>query len=100
MTSYEIRVLLHYYYSAEDHGDMSRNPPIWRPTIESFKENDLLTETHRLAGVLYAITDRGRAYCEALQQVPLPEPQWIVRVPTDWTIFLKHPPSQSRSENP
>lgn len=77
MTPYEIRALLHYYASNKDHGDLNRNPPIWRPTIESFLAQGLIVATSGLA-VVYEITDRGRIYVEALQRVPLPVQRWVM----------------------
>lgn len=34
------------------------------------------------AVMCYTLTDRGLAYCEALQRVPLPEQQWVIRWPS------------------
>jgi hypothetical protein len=76
VTPYEINILLHYYSRAEDHPDISRNPPIWRPTMFSFAERGLICDgTH---GVSYGLTDRGRAYIEALQRIPLPQQVWVM----------------------
>jgi DNA-binding PadR family transcriptional regulator len=80
MTAYEIRVLLHYHMVPDqDHPDIQRAPPIWRPTIEKFQEEHLLQMTldrGAIRDVVYEITDRGRAYCERLQTLPLPEQTW------------------------
>lgn len=81
MTPYEIGLILHYYYSAEDHEDIQRNPPVTRPTLLSFVEHGLLVYRHdserQVDDAMYAITERGTAYCKALQRVQLPIQIWI-----------------------
>ena len=83
MTPYEIGVLLHYYARCDDHEDVRRKPPIWHPTIEAFIASGLLrylpaSERDDWVGATYEIGARGRAYCEALQRVPLPVQAWIL----------------------
>lgn len=73
MTPYEIDILLHYYCRVDDHEDMSRTPPIWRPTIEGFiQEGVLSVGTGGREERAYSLTDRGKAYCEQLQRLKLP----------------------------
>jgi hypothetical protein len=77
MTPYELGILLHYYCRPVDHDDALRNPPIWRPTIQRFLDAELLRvvpEANRDASWprAYEMTERGRVYCVALQNVPLP----------------------------
>lgn len=83
MTPYEIDVLLWYYARCEDHPDMVRNPPVWRPTIDGFKADNLLTSGEELCtrGTCYSLTERGTAYVEALQRVPLPTSRWVIEWP-------------------
>lgn len=85
MTPYEIDVLLWYSARCEDHPDMIRNPPVWRPTVDQFKALDLLVLASKemSRGTCYELTDRGRVYVEALQAVPLPRPTWKVDWPRD-----------------
>ena len=78
MTPYEIDILLHYYARCEDHGDVERKPPIWPSTLLYFLEQELLATANAEAQAHYAITDRGRAYVEALQRVPLPVQVWVM----------------------
>lgn len=82
MTPYEIGVLLHYYCRAEDHEDIDRQPPVWRPTILAFKAEGLLRDAvpdERNGGNLtFTVTERGKAFCEALQRVPLPIQKWVM----------------------
>jgi hypothetical protein len=77
MTPYEIDVLLWYYTRPGDHPDVQRDPPVWRPTIQNFIVDGLLSQMVSETSV-YVLTDRGAAYCQALQQVPLPEQQWVM----------------------
>lgn len=83
MTCYEIGILLHYYVKCEDHPDIERNPPIWRPTIDNFISHNLLEHNTRAAAPgdvapTYAVTERGRVFMEALQGVPLPIKKWVM----------------------
>lgn len=82
MTPYEIDVLLHYYCRAVDHPDMERNPPVWKPTILQFVGEGLLAVATS-KGMCYSLTERGQAYVDALQRVPLPRSAWIV----DWPLL-------------
>ena len=87
MTPYEIGVLLHYYARAEDHEDLHRRPPVWADTLTKFMAADLiryLSERERAAlyPMVYQLTERGRAYCESLQRVPLPESVWVTHWPS------------------
>ena len=79
MSPYKLNIMLHYYARTNDHPDIVRNPPIWRPTIESFMRDGLLEVGDKLEdAAVYRITARGRAFCEALTLVPLPEHQCVV----------------------
>lgn len=77
MSPYEIGILIWYYAHVDDHPDIERRPPVWEPTLDQFLRWNLLrpsfeTERH------YMLSDRGRAYVEALQRVPLPTSIWVV----------------------
>lgn len=79
MTPYEIDILLFYYARCEDHPDIVRNPPGWRVTVKSLIEQDLLTREERTEwNLAFRLTDRGTAYVDALQRVPLPRAAWLV----------------------
>lgn len=78
MTPYEIDVLLHYHTRSTDHPDYVRNPPVWRPTIQRFVEDGLLSDIP-IDDQCYRITDKGRFYVEeGLCKVPLPEQAWRI----------------------
>jgi hypothetical protein len=79
MSPFDIGVLLHYYAHVDDHPRMRDNPPVWRQTVEWMLADDLLMASTDEA-VTYQITERGRAYVNALQAVPLPVSKWI----TEW----------------
>lgn len=76
MTPYEIDVMLHYYTRVNDHECVATNPPIWRPTIDDFLGLGLL-ELKASSDATYAITDRGKAYCEHLCAVQVPVCKWV-----------------------
>ena len=82
MSPYEIDVALWYHARPSDHPDLERNPPIWRPTIDWFLKEELLTrdsEEARKFGMRYFPTSRLKAFVYGLQQVPLPS--WTVVFP-------------------
>jgi hypothetical protein len=79
MSPYEIEVMLFYYCRTVDHEDVSRNPPVWRPTIEDFLCQGLLRNRldNDTRDACYFITDRGRAYVEHLCSVSIPVCKWV-----------------------
>lgn len=79
MTPYEIDILLHYHCRA---GDYPHDAPILRDTMECFMAQGLIAE-NPLAEARYEMTDRGHAYCQALQRVGLPESRWVMTWPKD-----------------
>lgn len=88
MSPYGIKILLHYYAIPEEHEDAQRTPPIWTSTIDDFLLEGLLRPSRpdeidpsRYATATFQITERGRAYCDALQRVPLPVQVWVIPSP-------------------
>src|SRR5687768_9167382 len=88
VSPYEINVILHYYSRVGDHDDMERNPPGWGQTMALFTDNGLIRravyrdERHPRC---YELTERGTAYCEALQRVPLPVQVWVTPAVPEFT---------------
>ena len=78
MTPYEIDIVLWYYVRVGDHPDIQRNPPVWRPTVDGFIDNGLLLISKGRMDVVYVLSERGRAYVEALQRVRLPVQTWVM----------------------
>lgn len=80
MTPFELDILLHYYAHVDDHPVMFDRPPIWPETRDAFKAQGLLAEkdpdSDRKA--LYHLTNRGRAYIEAILAMPLPVQVWVM----------------------
>lgn len=74
MTPYEIEVMMWYYTRAGDHPHVSDNPPIWRPTMNTFVNLNMLMPGHNEQ--CYEITERGKAYCEHLCAVQIPICKW------------------------
>jgi hypothetical protein len=84
MSCYELRVLMHYYYSPEEHPDFERNPPVWEPTVDKLIRAGLVML--RMQGATaYVITEKGSAHVEALLNFPLPVQRWISLMPTTAT---------------
>jgi DNA-binding PadR family transcriptional regulator len=81
MTPYEIKLLLHYFTTPDDHPDVERDPPVWRPTIQQFLADGLLEHGDERDEATYRISDRGKAFCEALLVVPLPVMRWVTPWP-------------------
>jgi hypothetical protein len=82
MTPYEIEVMLWYYCRCEDHEDMSRNPPVWRPTIDQFMRDGMLVAGSDRNDMCYSITERGKAYVDHLCAVQIPICKWVQ--PEQW----------------
>ena len=83
MTPFEIDILLHYYGRAGDSDVVRRNPPIWLETRTRFIADgllELLTDPPDEFGSTYRLTERGHAYCDGIQRVPLPRQRWVI----DW----------------
>lgn len=75
-----IGILLHYYYSPEEHPDCRDNPPHWRISIDDLMQKGLLTyrEQPSQFGATYQTTERAMVYVEAIRSLPLPEQQWLM----------------------
>ena len=80
MSPFEIGIILHYSYSSEDHPAMFDGVPIWPTTRDQLKEWGLLEETTMRTGKhpCYRLTERGKAYAQALQRMPLPIARWEI----------------------
>jgi hypothetical protein len=86
VTPLEIEILLHYYCRADDWRNGDHSAPILKDTFHRFLEDNLLTHANFHVerfedGTLkarYEVTDRGKAYCEALQALPLPIKVWVM----------------------
>lgn len=81
MTPFEISIMLHYYTRVDDFrcGDFSAQAA--GDALTSFLDLGLLREVPYTEGgraADYGITDRGRAYVEALKAVPLPIQKWVM----------------------
>jgi hypothetical protein len=86
MTPFELGIMLHYYAQVGDPEAMRRQPPILGDTLACLEHEQLLRptadETEAGAeGATYVITERGRAYVDALLSVPLPTRTWRVQFP-------------------
>jgi len=78
VTPYEIEIILHYFcFGSKDHPDISRNPPVWRPTIDGLCSSGILACVEGLTDVAYRITEKGAAYVEHVCAVQVPVCKWV-----------------------
>lgn len=82
MTPLEISILLHYRCTVTDFRDGDFSAPAVREAIDRLhKVDDLLMLTPqgmRATHGAYVITERGRAFVEALERMPLPIQVWVM----------------------
>jgi len=86
MTLLGIEILIHYRCFMTDFRDGDFTAPAVRDAINTFRDElDLLTsvpeEEHdgtMKELPMYRITERGRAFVEALQKLPLPKQIWVM----------------------
>lgn len=72
MTPLAIEMLLHYISCADDFRNLRM--PAQQELISTFLREDLLKIRVPSGGEpVYVITERGRAFCEGLQNMPLPK---------------------------
>lgn len=91
MSPLALKVLLHYYVTPALF-DKNKAHDLEVEAIAQFVRDGLLQE--RQAGEAgwdnYEISERGKAYCEAILNMPLPEMRW--HIPVRWN------PNTSRME--
>ena len=77
MTPLQIKILLHYYTCVDGYGraDDNRKEPAVIEAISQFMRNGMLKPSPE---GLYTVTDRGKAYIDALRSMPLPVCEWRV----------------------
>ena len=73
MRPIDIEIMIHYYTRVVD---IDMTPPAYRDSVSSLLARDML-EVHTSDEVKYDISEKGRAYVEALKAIPLPEQVWI-----------------------
>ena len=80
MTPLEIKILLHYYCSAEDYPHLS--PPAQQDALSYFLRTGYLEKVERSSETpactpFYRATEKLHIYCEALCKVPEPRQIWV-----------------------
>lgn len=80
LTPYEIEIVLHYYYSPEEHPECAGNSPAWRSSVDMLLAEGVLQLRKEPSqyGATYESTERSRVYIEALKDVPLPVQKWVM----------------------
>jgi hypothetical protein len=81
VTPYQIKILLHYRCCCDDFDH--KGAPIWPETRDWMIREGLLERAPEQFDVQWVLSERGIAYCDSLQRVPLPEQIWITRWPED-----------------
>ncbi len=71
MTPLQIEIMLHYHCITTDYEQGYY--PAQGEAIRAFRASGMLEVNPDPDGTKLRITDKGRAYCEALQAVPIPE---------------------------
>lgn len=80
MTPLQIKMMLHYYAIAEPYSEFDSAHASSPAVVEQRAAlvcAELLVPDEESPS-LYQVTDRGRAYVEALQQVPMPIKKWVM----------------------
>lgn len=79
LTLSQISILLHYYYSPEEHADCQANSRAWRSAVDGLVREELLKpNTTRDGSASYQTTDRAAVYVEAIRALPLPVQSWAM----------------------
>lgn len=78
MTPLQIKMMLHYYTSADPY---AKDDP-WHASSDAVSlQRTMLVRDGLLGnacGTDWVVTDRGRAYVEALCNMPLPVKKWVM----------------------
>lgn len=75
MTPVQLEVLLHHYYCPQPLSCPSRAQ---HDAQRYLLGEDLITSRDAGASGAYETTDRGRAYVQALMELPLPTKIWVI----------------------
>lgn len=76
VTPFQIEILFHYYTWADDSPAVKLRPPILESTMQWFADQDLIMPSS-VSDPLYLITDRGRAWCEHVCGLRLPDQKLV-----------------------
>jgi len=77
MTPLEIDILMHYLTRANDYRDGDFSAQLLPLTMAGFVQQGLMTGEPEDSSRRFNLTERGIAYCESLQRVPLPVQRWV-----------------------
>lgn len=76
MSPIKIEIILHYYHAVDDYRGGDFSAPVVSEALNDFISVGILTQLDDPAPE-YAITEKGRAYVEALMGVPFPVNVWM-----------------------
>lgn len=74
----ELQILLHYYYSQEDHPSAIRVPD--SAMLQHFVQKGLIRKSSEPGRIYEGVKEVLSVYVEALQSVPFPVKEW--KIPT------------------
>lgn len=83
MTPHELKILLHYFYSADDFEPFNCASSATKCALHNFLRDELLDIPPQTGGPngeaspLYKITERGIIHVTALLNMPLPVQMWL-----------------------
>lgn len=78
MSPLEIEILLWYFARCSDFRDGDFSAPAVRGAIDTFRDVDKLIEPIASGIASYQLTERGKAYVNALLAIPLPVCRWEI----------------------
>lgn len=76
MTIYELRILMHYHCCVDE--PREKQAPIWQDTVVRLFKLGLLVNDLSDEMRSFRLSDKGTAYVEALQRLPLPVQRWEI----------------------
>lgn len=80
MTPLQITMMLHYHALAQPYAlhepQHARSPAVFEQRSSLIRDEMLALDPDSMSG--YRVTERGRAYVEALCALPLPIKKWIM----------------------
>jgi hypothetical protein len=80
MTLMQIELVLHYYWSPEEHLYVVQQVGGARQAVDGLMDLGLLDYRTGPSdySATYETTDKGKVYVEAVRNVPLPVQQWVM----------------------
>lgn len=78
MSPLQIEILLHYYCRSGDYRENDFSAPAVREAIDNFRGREDMLCPCESGSRSYRLTERGQAFVDALQRLPLPRRVWVM----------------------